>query len=174
MAINKIELDGKTYILVPEEIYNEDKPERARTGYERVEIDEDYWAVSSISEALGDEDNRAEVDDCSYNVGNYYTDKQLAADNARADSILRRMRQWQALNDDAVQRYNSAVKKYSIMWSVSAGEPVVHSIIVGCGVDNFEIYFSTYAKAEEALEVFRDDLIWLHTQYRRRLDEVRE
>ena len=171
MALNKIEVDGKTYILVPEEAYNEDKPERARTGYERAKKGQFYYATNSCHRNRETDGSDDFVFFCD---GFYCTDKQLAEDNARADSILRRMRQWQALNDVAVHRYNSAVKKYCIMWSVSAGEPVVHSIIVGCGVDNFEIYFSRKEKAEEALEVFRDDLIWLHTQYRRRLDEVRE
>lgn len=34
------------------------------------------------------------------------------------------------------------------------------------------IYFATKEKAEEAIEVFRDELLWYFTEYVQRLDEV--
>ena len=34
------------------------------------------------------------------------------------------------------------------------------------------IYFTTKEKAEEAIEVFRDELLWYFTKYQQRLDEV--
>ena len=33
------------------------------------------------------------------------------------------------------------------------------------------IYFSTLKKAQDAIEVFRDELMWYYTEYRSRLDE---
>ena len=170
---SKIKRDenGKVYILVPEEAYNEDKPERARTGYEREGKDTVYYFMDAMDILHSENEVYRPLNDFQYTSGNYYTDKQLAEDNARADSILRRMRQWQALNDVAVDRNASEI--YSLVWQRSTRDIRINIIVKDKCLDNFEIYFSTFEKASEAAKVFRDDLIWLHTEYRRRLDEVR-
>lgn len=167
MAINKIELDGKTYILVPEEAYNEYKPERARTGYERVRVGDEYFSNLFPKGARKCNDNS---DSSAYACGDYANDKQLYADNERAIEIYRRMRQWQALNDDAVD-YNRGLEKWYIYYDKTSG--VLKTDYNRDYIITFCVYFSSEEKAEEAIEVFKDDLIWLHTQYRRRLDEVR-
>lgn len=75
--------------------------ERSRTGYERVDEDESYFVDDTINdghEVLG---GGALVNNLYYNNGNYYNDKSIVENNARADRLLRRLRQWQASHDKA-------------------------------------------------------------------------
>lgn len=81
--------------------------ERSRTGYERVKkgdvyyvIDTEYNSMSKITEFNDQEDEQI------YNAGNYFNDKVIAENNARADKLLRCLRQWQALNDRVINRKN--------------------------------------------------------------------
>lgn len=77
----------------------EDKP---KTGYERVDEDESYFVDDTINdghEVLG---GRTLVNNLYYINGNYYNDKSIVENNARADRLLRRLRQWQASHDKAI------------------------------------------------------------------------
>lgn len=68
----------------------EDKP---KTGYERVDEDESYFVDDTINdghEVLG---GRTLVNNLYYINGNYYNDKSIVENNARADRLLRRLRQ---------------------------------------------------------------------------------
>lgn len=167
--MNDIQLiiDGKEYICRPVE--ETDAPERGRprTGYERVNKEQEYYTVyNDVYDGISEEN--MQEDDENYSVGNYYNDEQLAVDIARAETLMRRIRQWQALNDDAVdwskvnQKYYIAYNRmgdgFYIFWDTAAR-------------DSGAIYFTTEEKAREALDVFRDELMWYFTEYRQRLDE---
>lgn len=148
-----------------------DKP---KTGYERVDEDESYFVDDTINdghEVLG---GGALVNNLYYINGNYYNDKTIVENNARADRLLRQLRQWQALNDKSisVEDWEDNDKdKWCIMYGYGAEELYVnwfHS----ARLHNI-IYFTTREKAEEAIEQFADELIWYFTEYVQRLDEVR-
>lgn len=162
MEHKQITIDNTRYRLVPEEEYT--KYTKPRTGYEKIEGEGHYWRAYGNS-AVG----YSYCDETLYHSGDYCNDEQLAIDNARVDEIYRRMRQWQALNDKVVDIYNPNIEKHYIYCDASNKELCVGTIQFH--IDNHVVYFSTVEKAKEALGVFRDDLIWLHTKYRRRLDE---
>lgn len=68
--------------------------ERSRTGYERVDEDDSYFVDDTINdghEVIGG--GGTLVNDLYYNNGNYYNDKTIAENNARADRLLRCLRQ---------------------------------------------------------------------------------
>lgn len=146
----------------------EDKP---KTGYERVDEDESYFVDDTINdghEVLG---GRTLVNNLYYINGNYYNDKSIVENNARADRLLRRLRQWQAQNDKAISKEdwnNESKKKWFIIYS--SGEMYAEYYYI-MRLPN-TIYFTTKEKAEEAIEVFRDELLWYFTEYVQRLDEV--
>lgn len=79
----------------------EDKP---KTGYERGEEcnDEYYYLVDVDSEVKRIKKTYSTLDRDCYDVGNYYSNKTIAENNARADRLLRQLRQWQAQNDKAI------------------------------------------------------------------------
>ena len=93
--------------------------------------------------------------------------------NARADRLLRQLRQWQALNDKpiSVEDWNNeSKKKWFIIYSYSSEEMYAEYYYI-MRLPN-TIYFTTKEKAEEAIEVFKDELIWYFTEYVQRLDEM--
>ena len=148
--------------------------ERSRTGYERVEKSETYYVINTEDDSMIKitEFNDKEDEQC-YNTGNYYNDKIIAENNARADRLLRRLRQWQAQNDRAVTKKdwgNSLARKFRIKYNhfddklMMVGEEYFQDVNV--------IYFSSMEKADEAIEQFKDELLWYFTEYVQRLDEA--
>lgn len=147
-----------------------DKP---KTGYERTKIGETYYVINTEDDSMIKitEFNDQEDEQC-YNTGNYYNDKVIAENNARADKLLRCLRQWQAQNDKPISMSdwkNDKINKYCIAYNYSLNE-------LNTGMERKlrrpnAIYFSTFQKTEEAIEVFRDELLWYFTEYQQRLDE---
>lgn len=146
----------------------EDKP---KTGYERVDEDESYFVDDTINdghEVLG---GGALVNNLYYINGNYYNDKSIVENNARADRLLRQLRQWQASHDKAITLtdWKTNTNKYKIKYNYVDNCPFV------CIERNLRdpniVYFSSNKKAEDAIEQFTDELIWYFVEYQQRLDE---
>ena len=144
--------------------------ERSRTGYERGEVEETYYLVD-VDDEITNMKHNGQLDRDCYDVGNYYSNKTIAENNARADRLQRCLRQWQAQNDEpiSVEDWNNeSKKKWFIIYS---SEEMYAEYYYIMRLPN-TIYFTTKEKAEEAIEVFKDELIWYFTEYVQRLDEV--
>ena len=144
--------------------------ERSRTGYERVEVEETYYLVE-VDDEITNMKHNGQLDRDCYDVGNYYSNKTIAENNARADRLLRHLRQWQAQNDEpiSVEDWNNeSKKKWFIIYS---SEEMYAQYYYIMRLPN-TIYFATKEKAEEAIEVFKDELLWYFTEYVQRLDEM--
>ena len=146
--------------------------ERSRTGYERGEVEETYYLVD-VDDEITNMKHNGQLDRDCYDVGNYYSNKTIAENNARADRLLRQLRQWQAQNDKAISISdwkNNNILKYYIDYDCFNDQPfVTYAIRYRCPNT---IYFTSEEKAEEAIEVFKDELLWYFTEYVQRLDEV--
>ena len=147
----------------------EDTP---KTGYERTKIGETYYVINTEDDSMIKitEFNDQEDEQC-YDKGNYYSDKTIAENNARADRLQRCLRQWQAQNDEpiSVEDWNNeSKKKWFIIYS---SEEMYAEYYYIMRLPN-TIYFATKEKAEEAIEVFKDELLWYFTEYVQRLDEM--
>ena len=91
--------------------------ERSRTGYERVKKGEMYYVINTKDDSMMNiKEFNDETDEQCYNIGNYYNDKIIAENNARADRLLCCLRQWQALNDRAINWKNKNIRKYTIRY----------------------------------------------------------
>ena len=149
----------------------EDKP---KTGYERGEEcnDEYYYLVDVDSEVKRIKKTYSTLDRDCYDVGNYYSNKTIAENNARADRLLRQLRQWQAQNDKAISISdwkNENIFKYHIEYDCFNDFPFV--VYTTRFRSPNTIYFTSGEKAEGAIEVFKDELKWYYTKYQQRLDE---
>lgn len=147
-----------------------DKP---KTGYERTKIGETYYVINTEDDSMIKitEFNDQEDEQC-YDKGNYYSNKMIAENNARADRLLRQLRQWQALNDKSISEKDwndESKKKWFVAYSYGA-EKLYADYYYIMRLPN-TIHFATKEKAEEAIEVFRDELIWYFVEYQQRLDE---
>lgn len=148
----------------------EDTP---KTGYERGKNGKLYYCVEEDGHLLRYAEGNDSADDNFYGIGNYYSDKTIAENNARADRLQRCLRQWQAQNDRAVTKKdwgNSLARKFRIKYNhfddklMMVGEEYFQDVNV--------IYFSSMEKADEAIEQFKDELLWYFTEYVQRLDEA--
>ena len=137
----------------------EDKPE---TGYVGEDSDLRFYTEGNVS-----------ADDIYYNIGNYYNSEIIADNNARADKLLCRLRQWQALDDKVISSkdwQDGTLCFYNIKYNYSLDMLYAHADSCCRGLNN--IYFRTREKAEEAIKTFRDELEWYFTEYIQRLDEA--
>ena len=147
--------------------------ERSRTGYERVKKDEMYYVINTKDDSMINvKEFKDETDEQYYNIGNYYNDKIIVENNARADRLLRCLRQWQAANDKAISISdwkNDNIFKYHIEYDCFNDFPFV--VYTTRFRSPNTIYFTSGEKAEEAIEVFKDELKWYYTKYQQRFDE---
>ena len=148
--------------------------ERSQTGYERVKKGDVYYVVNTEDDSmLNITEFNDQTDERCYNKGNYYNDKVIAKNNARADRLLRCLRQWQAQNDEPISVEDwedNGKNKWCIIYGY--GLEKLYVDYFHCIRLHNVIYFTTREKAEEAIEVFKDELIWYFTEYVQRLDEV--
>lgn len=148
--------------------------ERSRTGYERVEKSETYYVINTEDDSMVNiTEFNDQTDERCYNTGNYYSDKTIAENNARADRLFRQLRQWQAQNDKAISisdwKNNNILKYYIDYDCFNELFFVTYAIRYRCPNT---IYFTSREKAKEAIEVFKDELLWYFTEYVQRLDEM--
>lgn len=141
-------------------------------GYERVKKGDVYYFNITRSETVAEVECNRRIDEGRYDTGNYYSDKTIAENNARADRLLRQLKQWQAQNDKAISISdwkNEGIIKYFIAYNYCSSlfeigrcsrrrEPNI-------------IYFTTKDKVSKAVKNFRDELEWYFTEYQQRLDE---
>ena len=162
-----ITINGVEYIARPKETVTAET-KKPKTGYERVEFGQQYYSDGSNRSYYEETEEEYDMDDCNYRTACYYSDETIAENNARADDLVRRLRQWQALNDEPVD-WGSVEVKYFIGYDYDT-----ERLAVCCNWTSRHfslIYFTTEEKAKEAIEVFKDDLLWYFTEYRQRLDE---
>ena len=150
--------------------------DKLKTGYERVDEDESYFVDDTINdghEVLG---GRTLVNNLYYINGNYYNDKTIAENNARADRLLRKLRQWQALNDEPVNKRDLMQLIFTIGYDYkkddAGNDAGLYAYSYHRPVSFGEIHFSTRDKVKEAINVFKDELTWYFTEYQQRLDET--
>lgn len=136
-----------------------------KTGYERVSPGDDYFYVVDADVCSMDED-ASSGDEESYEVANYYSDRIVAENNARADKLLRQLRRF------AVEHRENSIcwvkghfnYKWRIIYDYSNDRV---NLTKGWGRRNvFAIYFDTEEAANLAIETFHDELIWYFTEYK--------
>lgn len=150
----------------------EDKPETGYEGREECNNKKHYF-VNTIDLVIEDE-NTVLFDQNRYDVGNYYSDETIAENNARADRLLRCLRQWQALHDQPITvedwEEETEEDKFSFFYDYTL-ERILISYDRSSRYPNV-IYFSSPETAYKAIKQFEGELKWYFTEYTQRLDEV--
>lgn len=162
-TINIVEIDGKQYKVVLEEITEEPKqePKHRKTGYERAAKGRIYW-FNNLNGKTGYSNDTTSQDEARYNTANYYTDEQLAKDNARADELMRRLRRFSAEHREKKIDWKDGERKWLI---VHDRANVIKYIGANCLRELGSIHFQTEEAAQLAIDTFHDDLVWYFTEY---------
>lgn len=134
-----------------------------QTGYERGYWDDEFWYVDECGEICNTTDDYDSIGPDEYNAANYYSDKTVAENNARADTLMRKLRRL------AAEHRQNAIDYKNDKWYELYYDYTDLSIKV-CGF-SFEkcfgaICFDLHKTAELAIEYYKDELIWYFTEYK--------
>ena len=161
----KLIIDGKEIeIIIPQEQLDKLFPPKKKTGYERVDDEEHYYYIhhdGKIELAL---ENGVYSDEVAYDNANYYSDKTVAENNARADRLMRQLRRFAVEHrEEEIDWRNSDQTRFYIYNSVKNGLTI-------SGVNFIRefgaIYFDSRETAQLAIDAFKDELLWYFTEYK--------
>lgn len=163
LMINGKEL--KTQIEIDEGVLESiQSKEKVDRGYGKKMVYSPYSYVDSNGSVTTDSDMGWEIDDLRFAAANYYSSKEVARNNARADKLMRQLRRFAVENRKDKIDWNDGKKhKYNICYSYPTQEIFVD---FKSNCRNFEIYFDSCGVAERAIEEFKDELIWYFTEYK--------
>ena len=163
----KLIIEGKEIeVEISEEEYKKLQPsEEKKTGYERVpELDIYFYANSGGYVETACEDYY-DVDNEYYESANYYSDKTVAENNARADKLMRQIRRFAVQHREREVDFNDTnTEKYYIYYDYGNDELGVSLVFRS---KNFgAIWFDSEETAQAAINEFHDELIWYFTEYK--------
>lgn len=139
--------------------------EEKKTGYERVPKNGKYFYEFGKGDVESDVEDCYDIDDEYYESANYYSDKTVAENNARADKLMRQLRRFSVEHRGRGVDFNST-------------KTAKHYIFYDCIHDELDITFTFFARvfgmvyfdseetAQAAIDEFRDELIWYFTEYK--------
>ena len=163
----KLIIEGKEIeIEISEEEYKKLQPsEEKKTGYERVPESDIYFYAHSGGYVGTASEDYCNIDNEYYELANYYSDKTVAENNARADKLVRQLRRFAVEHRECGVNFNDTnAKKYYICYDYASDELEVSSVVFS---KNFgAIYFDSEETANAAIDEFRDELIWYFTEYK--------
>ena len=158
--------DKEIEVEISEEEYKKLQPsEEKKTGYERVaEYDGFYYESSDATVEDGLEEH-TELDDEYYDIANYYSDKTVAENNARADKLMRRLRRFSVEHRGRGVDFNSTETAKHYIYYDCVRDELRTTYTFYAGVFGV-IYFDSEETAQAAIDTFRDELIWYFTEYK--------
>ena len=163
----KLIIEGKEIeIEISEEEYKKlQPPKEKKTGYERVPDPKGYFYVNAKGEVEYGVDLYDYIDDKYYNSANYYSSKDIAENNARADKLVRQLRRFAVEHNECGVNFNDTnAKKYYVYYDYKNDELVAS--FVRRTRDFGAIHFDSEETASAAIDEFRDELIWYFTEYK--------
>lgn len=162
----KLIVDGKEFdieILDPK--LQELLAPKKKTGYERVGEGENYYLGLDDGTADREPDYFTSDDDEEYENANYYSDKTIAENNARADRLMRQLRRFAVEHrTEKLDWNNHEQRKYYIHFDHDD-----NTFDVDFLCDTHELgtlYFDSEDVALLAIDTFHDELIWYFTEYK--------
>lgn len=165
----KLIIEGKEFdieILDPK-LQELVKPEAKKTGYECSTKEDVTYYFDNGGGYVG-----TSIDLCpgscssnAYVAANYYTSKQVAENNVRADKLMRQLRRFAVEHREyELNWYDDGQYKWSCYYDYQDGEIAVFADWDCRTFSN--IYFDSEETANLAVETFYDELIWYFTEYK--------
>ena len=160
----KLIIEGREIeIEISEEEYKKLQP--SETGYERVSKSGDYFHESGKGDVESEIEDCYNIDNEYYESANYYSDKTVAENNARADKLMRQLRRFSVEHRKYKTNFNSInARRFYIIYQCEINEikPYHTSYAIYFGA----IYFDSEETAQAAIDEFHDELIWYFTEYK--------
>ena len=158
--------DREIEIEISEEEYKKLQPsEEQKTGYERVPESDIYFYANSRGYVETASEDCYDIDDEYYASANYYSDKTVAENNARADKLMRQLRRFSVEHRGRGVNFNSTETKKHYIYYDCVRDELRTTYTFYAGVFGV-IYFDSEETANAAIDEFRDELIWYFTEYK--------
>lgn len=166
----KVKVNYKDKVLkfdIPEETLEKLIKEQ-KSGWRNNDNEEKlYYAITSFGTVAEETYHDDELDQFLYNTGNSFSNKQLAENIARYQSLDRRIRRRIVEISQPIDWNNLEVKKYCCYynhWTKKIN-------IVDYNFLNFGVWAcDTRDNMEKIIEEFNDELIWFFTEFEDRMD----
>lgn len=159
------------------EILDAEEKAKKKTGYERVEKGEFYYAISSLKEVMSFSDGNfsdGNFLECNtkkrLEVASYFNDENLAKNIARAERLKYQLRRYAALNGGIPSKddWNDCeIFKYSVACNYKKNE--IYATYISTQRDSFQIYFKDIKACKKAIETFKEELTWYFTEFEEQL-----
>lgn len=145
---------------VDEKAFKEATEKKKPTGYEKAEFRGDFHAQIANGEVVSGTCLRTEEEQRCYRTANYYSDKNVAINNARADALMRNLRRFAA-------EHGGCRKPEGNGWMIVAYQ--FNGTISPKGIDDATpagtVCFSSIEAARTAITQYYDELNWYFTEY---------
>lgn len=140
-----------------------EKKQKNKIGYERVGDGNTFWYDDGTGTVGSDYALSDSEIDRMYDAANYYSDFDVAMNNARADKLMRQLRRFAVEHREKELNWIGCGYKYYIEFNYETNEIYTDWY---CAYRQFGgIFFDSEATAELAIETFRDELLWYFTEY---------
>ena len=163
----KLIIEGKEIeIEISEEEYKKLQPsEEKKTGYERVPKNGHYFYEFGKGDVESDVEDCYDIDNEYYESANYYSDKIVAENNARADKLMRQLRRFSVEHRECGVDFNNAnTQKHCIYYDYENDK--LGGGLALCSKFFGTIYFDSEETAQAAIDEFCDELIWYFAEYK--------
>ena len=158
--------DKEIEIEISEEEYKKLHPsEEKKTGYERVVESDIYFYANSRGYVGTACEDCYDIDNEYYESANYYSDKTVAENNARADKLMRQLRRFSVEHRERGIDFNSTETEKHYIYYDCVRDELRTTYTFYAGVFGV-IYFDSEETANAAIDKFRDELIWYFTEYK--------
>lgn len=161
LIINGKELEVE---ITEEELKKLEAKSAKKTGYERVKDGDTFWCDCGCGKLLPCCDFHEGSAKEMFDTANYYSDFDVAANNARADKLMRQLRRFAVEHREKELNWiNEGQNKYTISFDCVNQ---TFDIDYWTRMSEFgTMYFDSQATAELAIDTFRDELLWYFTEY---------
>ena len=158
--------DKEIEVEISKEEYKKLQPsEEKKTGYERVPESDIYFYANTKGDVETACEDCYDVDDEYYESANYYSDKTVAENNARADKLMRQLRRFAVQHKEPGINFNNATtEKYYIICDYENDE--LRATYTSYAKVFGAIYFDSREVANAAIDKFHDELIWYFNEYK--------
>ena len=150
-------------IEISEEEYKKLHP--SETGYERVAESDIYFYANTKGDIETACEDCYDIDDEYYESANYYSDKTVAENNARADKLIRQLRRFAVQHREPGINFNNAnTTKYYIICDYENDE--LRATYTSYAKVFGAIYLDSREVANAVINKFHDELIWYFNEYK--------
>lgn len=164
-----ITIDGEVlYAEIPDEEINKlIAKKKKKTGYEKADYNKVYYTIAEDDKVHSDVDTCLRLDRTRFDNMNYFSDKTLAENMARAQKL------WKSINRRSVELCEPVdVATGGKVWTIlyfSEDREIKPNYLMNYRYFG-NIWFDTEEHCQQVIDEFYDELMWYFTEFKNRAD----